>query len=314
MVCQWVNDEVINMVQHIDKKDTDKAPSLKANELIELINGLDEAKEDHYQWLWDIHRSMLCSTPLKKDSTMNPLHCGFERWYVSVSDILSDDEQFHELGSQHRLMHTAAQKIIFKARKAHPLSTVDYDAFLKERNSFQDKLEIFIRKLWGDACLIDNLTGLRNRHGMMLELRLEQQRALREKTSCVVAMMDIDYFKDINDKYGHKTGDCILHELADFIITRMRPYDRIYRYGGEEFLLCMPDSSLDETGIIIGRLRSEVSNYIFKVNEKEVNITVSFGLAAMSEEQTVAETTDCADQALYSAKQAGRNCVRIYEN
>lgn len=299
-------------MRHIDKKDTDKAPSLKANELIELINGLDKAKEHHYQWLWDIHRATLCATPLKKASAMNPLQCGFGLWYTSVSDIFRDDALFNELGNQHRLMHTAAQKIISKARNIQPLPAVDYDAFLKDRNSFQGKLEMFARRLWDDACLIDSLTGLRNRNGMMLELRLEQQRALRENTPCVVAMMDIDYFKEINDKHGHNIGDCVLRELGDYITTRMRLYDRIYRYGGEEILLCLPDSSIDEAEIIIERFRSEVSSHILKVNGREVDLTVSFGLAAMSEEQSVTETIDCADQALYSAKEAGRNCVRVF--
>jgi diguanylate cyclase (GGDEF)-like protein len=237
--------------------------------------------------------------------------CGFAKWYSDVEHFshLQDHAQFLHVGKQHQLMHDAANKLVMTAKDGLPLPTDTYDNFLFERNRFQNDVEQLERLLWDEACLIDHLTGLRNRHGMLLELCEEQQRISREGGHSTIGMFDLDYFKRINDQYGHKTGDLVLHEVAEFTIAHLRPYDRIYRYGGEEFLLYMPGCSLEKARQIIERLRSELAEHTFEMSDQQLNVTASFGLAELMGKSSAEMYIEQADAALYRAKQSGRNRV-----
>jgi diguanylate cyclase (GGDEF)-like protein len=121
-------------------------------------------------------------------------------------------------------------------------------------------------------------------------------------------MMDLDHFKAVNDKYGHANGDKVLVGLAHHIIMHLRPYDKIFRYGGEEFLIIMPDTDLKAGHDIVDRLREELGALRFDAAGKEIfHLTVSFGLAGLDPDMSVEQSIDRADNALYVAKAMGRN-------
>jgi diguanylate cyclase len=130
----------------------------------------------------------------------------------------------------------------------------------------------------------------------------------RNARPCAIAMMDLDRFKSINDTYGHSVGDRVLTGSARYVMTHLRPYDKIFRYGGEEFLICLPDTDL-QTGLdLIDRLRSELAALLHEVDGRPpLHATVSFGLAALDPDIRVEAAIDRADKALYAAKAAGRN-------
>lgn len=128
-------------------------------------------------------------------------------------------------------------------------------------------------------------------------------------------MLDIDFFKKVNDHYGHSAGDIVLATLAHNISKNLRPYDKIFRYGGEEFLLCIPQTDLIQGHEMIERLRKIIPETSINLDSKQViNITISVGLTLLDPSCPVEQTIDRADKAMYIAKSSGRNCTQVWNN
>jgi len=157
----------------------------------------------------------------------------------------------------------------------------------------------------------DGLTGLWNHQAALSMLDREFVRAAREKRRLAVAMVDLDRFKNVNDLWGHPTGDAVLVEVASRLERSVRPYDVVGRYGGEEFLLVMPGCDC-ETGLRVAeRVRLSVSDHSIGTAQGLVTVTTSIGVAG-SDRVPASQSSDlvrAADTALYKAKAAGRNCV-----
>ncbi|MGE5506339.1 MAG: GGDEF domain-containing protein [Actinomycetota bacterium] len=158
----------------------------------------------------------------------------------------------------------------------------------------------------------DPLTGVHNRQGMMRDLRREWTRALRSGRPCCVAVADLDHFKQVNDTWGHAAGDTVLCHTARFFKRQLRPYDLVYRYGGEEFLFCLPDTDAATASHALDRLRALLARSPVRLScGTEVTATCSIGVAEMDAEHSVQESVMAADRALYRAKEAGRNRVEV---
>lgn len=154
----------------------------------------------------------------------------------------------------------------------------------------------------------DGLTGLLNKQSFhdYLARSLSRCRDLREPLS--VGLIDLDWFKKINDGWGHPAGDYVLKTFADQVKTAVRPTDLVARYGGEEFGLILPHTNLAEARIVGERLRSRVADYAFIFGGQRLPVTVSVGLAERTDDAGDADTLIArADKALYQAKQDGRN-------
>jgi diguanylate cyclase (GGDEF)-like protein len=274
------------------------------HDLLEMIHSLSDALESHHEWIWNIQRAIVCG-----ESTAHSCH--FDHWLqiAGALGFLGGTREFAPVMSAHAAVHAFAFDLLNHANGGGKPTTGMYDDFLRARKAFKVTASELERSLWSETCLIDSLTGLRNRHGMMMELREEQQRASREGCSCVIAMMDIDHFKLINDSHGHATGDAVLSAVTHLTARRLRPYDRIYRYGGEEFLICLPDTDVPQAQGIIERLREEIASRPVQFGDSDVLVTVSFGLSAVEASSPVDESIRRADRALFAAKQNGRNRV-----
>lgn len=156
--------------------------------------------------------------------------------------------------------------------------------------------------------LLDTLTQLPNRQAYDERLQQEYQRWLRYGRPLALAICDIDYFKQINDSYGHLAGDKVLRVVAKALRSRLRQADFIARFGGEEFVILMPETSEAEAFQAIEAIRLAVAQCPFHFREKPVTITVSAGLAVFEPDAQPDAVFERADAALYRAKQAGRNC------
>lgn len=159
----------------------------------------------------------------------------------------------------------------------------------------------------------DSLTGLWN-HAEILEiLTHELSRAEREEKCVAVIMADIDFFKKINDTHGHLAGDVVLRSTAGKMHSLMRSYDFIGRYGGEEFLVILPECSLEYAAAFAERLRLAVSSDSIDTSEGMIPVTLSFGVAASGKDrmQDAHFLVNAADKALYRAKENGRNRVEV---
>lgn len=155
----------------------------------------------------------------------------------------------------------------------------------------------------------DALTGIWNRGAVLDILNREFSRSFREKTPLSVIMADIDHFKRINDTGGHQTGDAVLQEVARRVRIKMRPYDSVGRYGGEEFLMIAPGCDKDDGTKLADRIRSGIAANPIFTPQLSVPVQLSLGVATYSGESSPDELIRRADEALYRAKSLGRNRV-----
>lgn len=161
----------------------------------------------------------------------------------------------------------------------------------------------------------DGLTGLLNRRAIEEYAEAEFNMAGRKKQAMSVILLDIDHFKNVNDRFGHKFGDVVLRRVAQTLKEDLRNYDRVGRWGGEEFLLILPDTELKDAVTVAERLRSKTAAVqICLENGETFSIHISLGAACATEKfQSLAKLIDGADQALYQAKQSGRDRVCVFE-
>ena len=155
----------------------------------------------------------------------------------------------------------------------------------------------------------DALTGLLNRRAALELLSKELVRSKRQGGRLAIGMCDIDYFKKVNDTWGHQAGDSVLCGFAHILTTYIREYDVVARMGGEEFLVIAPIRAESEAGYIFDRLCSKIANIKMKARTVEIAITVSIGVAYSTMESEIDELMAAADIALYRAKAEGRNRV-----
>jgi diguanylate cyclase (GGDEF)-like protein len=157
--------------------------------------------------------------------------------------------------------------------------------------------------------ITDGLTNLHNRKQLDTMLSEEIPRAQRHGRDLALLMLDIDHFKSINDTYGHLTGDSVLRGLASILQKRLRPNDKLGRYGGEEFCAILPETSLPSATRIAEELRAMVQSHSFNAEGKEVRVTVSIGASCLGSSMTMEQLYKGADDKLYEAKRSGRNKV-----
>ena len=157
----------------------------------------------------------------------------------------------------------------------------------------------------------DELTGLINRRAMLDLMALEHRRSLRSGRPMLLAQLDIDHFKPINDQHGHATGDRALQAFAGTVAASVRDTDVLARWGGEEFVLMLTDTSADQARGLLERIRQAVQALEIAHSAGSLQLTVSIGLAQHLPGDTVEHTLERADQALYRAKALGRNRVVV---
>jgi diguanylate cyclase (GGDEF)-like protein len=156
---------------------------------------------------------------------------------------------------------------------------------------------------------LDELTGAHNRRCIMRVLDAEIEKSRRTSKTCAIALIDLDWFKRINDAHGHPIGDEVLRTFAITIFANIRPTDSFGRYGGEEFLLVMPDTTTDVAQRMLERLRGIVADLDWSAFSPGLHVTISAGVTALRDIDTADTFLARVDSALYSAKAQGRNRI-----
>lgn len=154
------------------------------------------------------------------------------------------------------------------------------------------------------ACT-DYLTGCLNRRSFMVRGEEELARAMRNLKSISLILVDIDDFKSINDLYGHLAGDYVLRQFAECLNRGIRPYDFIGRFGGEEFIICLPDTDIEDAYLIAERMRQSIEEMVTEYEDLKIKITGSFGVASshLGVEEPIDKLIGRADKAMYEAKE-----------
>jgi diguanylate cyclase (GGDEF)-like protein len=270
----------------------------------------EAALAEHRHWLQRWHRARLCGEAAGDEITAADAaeRCAVGRWLkTQAARQLARPEAFAAFAEAHEALHAEAQRL---ARSAPgPLAPADYARLLAAVDSFEQlaqPIQLAFERALSD---LDPLTGLLNRRAMRVALERERARGRRGGAGAAIAIGDLDHFKAINDAHGHSAGDRVLQAVAEVFLAGLRPYDSVYRYGGEEFLFCLPSTDGATAQLVLDRLRAGLAALDAHDLAGGVAITASFGVAPMEADATVEETIERADRALYAAKRAGRNRV-----
>ncbi len=279
-----------------------------------VIRELDALVHAHMRWLNDLNETLLCGEALEADARDANHHGAedFQRWHRELAKVPLLGERLKRIETLHGQMHTQAQGLLH-GPKAPAINAADYRRFVNTTYLFKTTVRALEYSVMQNICLVDHLTGVWNRSAMFARLSEEYDRVLRFGDSCCICMMDIDHFKEVNDRYGHGIGDQVLQEVVAVARQSLRRFDSIFRYGGEEFLLCLPKASLRDSIGAMERICADIATTPFVISDgKSIAITASFGVAELSGALSIEENVETADRALLRAKAAGRNRVACH--
>ncbi len=157
----------------------------------------------------------------------------------------------------------------------------------------------------------DALTGLYNFRHFKYILQAEMDRSKRSGIPTTLVMIDLDYFKKINDTYGHEVGNVVLKQVADILVSEVRTTDVVCRYGGEEFAIIFPETHLNLAVKVADRIRELIALTVVKCSAGDINVSASMGASVYMKASilSIEEFIDSVDKYLYEAKQSGRNCI-----
>ncbi|MDO9546337.1 MAG: histidine kinase N-terminal 7TM domain-containing protein [Pelolinea sp.] len=238
--------------------------------------------------------------------------------FDSKDSILKEDEVIKVAGFENRtvlgipLILRGEVMGVLSMQAAKP-NVYDHDQIrLLETIAQQTSIAMDNAKLFEKMqamAITDSLTELYNRRYFYMVLENEIERAKRYPSSLSLIMLDIDHFKRVNDKHGHLAGDEVLLSFSNECRKLLRQSDVMFRYGGEEFMILLPESNKEETMNVAERIRSAIEETEFGTKKGMVKITTSLGVSEFSEPS---EFIESVDKAMYAAKEAGRNCVKYF--
>lgn len=244
--------------------------------------------------------------------TYNDVRWSVRHFHVSLPHRDQDKDEFYPLkeieGQNLKLQQLVQQKTAEIEKQKEQLEIANHR--IREVNSELITANIklsTLNEILREQASTDILTDTLNHHYIMKRLSWELDRSKEINQPLCILMIDLDHYKEINDKYGHVIGDKVLAEFPAIIKKKLRKSDSIGRYGGEEFLVILPDSELDEAVIIAQRIKEAIYNH--KFTEYDIGISASIGVSYCKPDYTAEKFINDADKMLYKAKESGRNTV-----
>ncbi|QMW16757.1 diguanylate cyclase [Pseudoalteromonas sp. MT33b] len=289
--------------------------TLSNKQLERIIAEIDQAIEWHQSWYKQLLRSLISNVPANKHDLSDNAHnfCEFGQWFNKLpTDTKKLHPHFSEMGTAHQKMHQGAKVLLSlnEAKSAIPVSLLDQ--FHADLDTLRDLFEAVSDEFSDVLHTRDPLTGATDRTNLLSHLRKEHERCKRHSLECAIIMIDLDHFKRVNDEHGHAAGDKVLVALVKCIQSHLREYDQLYRYGGEEFLVCLPETELEGAKSFSERLRASVEELNINIGTNTpINVTGSFGIASVSVNDDIEQAIERADHAMYQAKKSGRNRVCV---
>jgi len=274
-------------------------------ELQVLISNVGQAIYNHDRWYDALITTLMCHLPYDEHDVHEEAfrHCRFGQWLYSEGHrLLNDHASYAAIESEHRRMHQLAARLLLTAAAGTPVGVQDYELFTSAVQSLRLEAASLKRELEDLLSHVDPLTGVNSRTLLLTVLRELHALVKRNVMPCSVVMMDLDHFKTINDTYGHQAGDRVLIASAQYVVKHLRPYDKVFRYGGEEFALTLQNAGAEVALVVISHLREGLAKMPVYHNDMLIGVTASFGVAPIDSDYSVEESLENADQALYAAK------------
>jgi diguanylate cyclase (GGDEF)-like protein len=294
----------------------DGAEPARPEDSREILEMIDTALDEQAAWLREWHRAVLCGAPPAPEvpSRSPSASKRFGVWFdINRKRGLLEQPIFRQLWAAYLEMHEVGRGLAQSAAGGGRVSAVEYDALMDKVQGFVATArrirDAFQRAVYD----LDPLTGVYNRRSMIAELERERERSIRTGNAVYVGLCDIDNFKAVNDTHGHLAGDAVLLAVAGRLIANLRPYDGVFRFGGDEFLLAFAETDGEEAIGIADRLRASIGRMTVHADAAGVlSVTASFGLCMLDREAAIETTIRRADEALYRAKNEGRNRVNLW--
>src|SRR5579875_580744 len=291
-------------------------PGLSQEDTRAALTELEHALYNHEQWCEGLYTTLICRLPPDKRDIEPDAHhkCRFGQWYYgALTGKLRSFPGFAEIAAEHERLHQSARSLLLASAGGSSIALPDYKHFVAALKRMRLEIVTIKHELEYALFSLDPLTGSASRVGMLTRLREQHELAKRKVMSFCLAMMDLENFKAVNDTYGHAVGDRVLIAFARHVMSRLRPYDKFFRYGGEEFLIVLSDATIEAARDIVERLRIELAAIAHDGNSPgRFHVTVSFGLTVLDPDVFVEESIDRADKALYLAKSSGRNRTIVW--
>lgn len=286
-------------------------------ELQATLQQLDQAIYYHEQWHSELTRTIICRLPYDPGDLAEDAHrrCRFGKWcYDNPPQAIREHPAFVAMSIEHHRMHQLGTRLLLAS--AHDPSGLprDYDSFRNSLDRLRLEIDTLKREIEDSLYNRDALTGAENRVRMLTKLRELHELVKRRIHPCGIAIMDMDNFKTINSNYGHPMGDQVLASSVHYVMSQLRPYDSVFRYGGDEFLISLPDADLQITQSVINRILEGLATLAFATDRpKTISTTASFGITILDPEVSVEESINRADMALFAVKTSGGNGSRVWD-
>jgi diguanylate cyclase (GGDEF)-like protein len=276
------------------------------------LTQLEQAIRDHAEWHENLLRAVVCASSFDLNDLTEGAHfqCRFGRWYYEQAvDEVRRQPSFAVIGREHEHQHRIAAKLLRDVVADAPIVREDFEELVAAGTRLRLELDSLRSEVQASLLARDSLTGAFSRAEMLPELRGWREQAMRGVQKCCIVFMDLDHFKEINDTYGHQVGDEVLAGAVRYLGQCLRPYDKVFRYGGDEFLISLPGADLELGQAVVKRVREGLARrpLVADAGGLVIHATASFGLALLDPDVSVEESIERADQALLLAKTAGRN-------
>jgi diguanylate cyclase (GGDEF)-like protein len=288
------------------------------SELQRMTDGLQQAIRDHAEWHRRIIRTLVCRLTVDPSDLRHDAFCscGFGRWlHDPAQQTLKERPQYASVDSGHRRLHELAGEVLSELTERASISAATFDRFVEQSVLLRVDLDSLRNDMLVALRSRDVVTGTYRRLEVLPALREARELCVRGVQASCIAFMDLDRFKAVNDTFGHGLGDEVLAQAARCIIEHLRAYDRVFRYGGDEFLLLLPGTHPEEAWRLVDRIRQRLAETALGLSPAggSIRLTASFGITSLEPDLTVEESIARADKALLLAKAAGRNRVVCWD-
>jgi diguanylate cyclase len=280
--------------------------------LRKALEQLQQATHDHAEWQENLLRAIVGGVSRDPSDLAEGARagCRFDRCYYERAPVeLWGQPAYAAMGAEHDRLHRIAERLLREMAGDAPIVVDDFADLLAGSGQLRLKLESLKQEIRGVWRNWDAPTGAYGRAGMLPELRAWGELAKQRVQPCCIVLMDLDHFEEINDTQGRTVGDEVLAGAVRFLTRRLRPYDKVFRYVGDEFLISMPGTDLEIGQTVIKRVREGLATQrlVGGPGATALQVTASFGLALLDPGASLEESIERADQALLLAKTAGRN-------